>query len=243
MLNVKFSLVRAYIKRNRLCMVRSASVRGPFNIITELVNNVDTCRSLSFSLTPLPFLLPTPAPPPFSPPLHTPPPPLFSPPLPTPPPFPSPYPSSSSSLFSPSPYPSSLSFSLPVPFLPTLPLSLLFPSSLLSPSPYPSPLPLSLPPPLSPSPSPSSPSPYPTPPISPSLYSPFLPSLILSLPSPSFPLSPSLQLHSKSYASDSEEKYRRAVWRSNLKFIEDHDAKAEGFQVAMNKFGDLVRPV
>lgn len=46
------------------------------------------------------------------------------------------------------------------------------------------------------------------------------------------------KLYSKSYSAD-DEFYRRNVWWSNLKFVEEHDAETKGYQVAMNQFGDL----
>lgn len=50
--------------------------------------------------------------------------------------------------------------------------------------------------------------------------------------------------HSKIYKTVEEEALRFDTWKSNLKFIAEHNAKADqgvhSFWVAMNKFGDLV---
>jgi len=50
-----------------------------------------------------------------------------------------------------------------------------------------------------------------------------------------------VNLHGKKYASESEFNYRLGVYRNNLAFIESHNRGNHGFQVAMNKFGDLTR--
>jgi len=45
--------------------------------------------------------------------------------------------------------------------------------------------------------------------------------------------------HNKVYSNDLEHKYRLAVFRNNAEFVNNHDATARGFQVALNEFADL----
>ncbi len=48
--------------------------------------------------------------------------------------------------------------------------------------------------------------------------------------------------HGKSYGCQKEELERHALWLSNKKYIEQHNANAHifGFTLAMNHFGDMV---
>lgn len=48
--------------------------------------------------------------------------------------------------------------------------------------------------------------------------------------------------HSKSYQTSSEALERYIIWRSNVAYIENHNAFADvmGFSLAMNSFGDMV---
>jgi len=45
--------------------------------------------------------------------------------------------------------------------------------------------------------------------------------------------------HSKSYLTRGEQKHRLAAFSRNARFVEQHDAKARGFTVALNEFADL----
>jgi cathepsin L len=51
--------------------------------------------------------------------------------------------------------------------------------------------------------------------------------------------------HGKNYDGEEEEKLRFGIWKSNLKFVEQHNVEANQgkhtFWVAINKFADLVR--
>jgi|688.fasta_scaffold1375524_1 cathepsin L len=51
--------------------------------------------------------------------------------------------------------------------------------------------------------------------------------------------------HGKKYDGEVEEKLRFGIWKSNLKFVEQHNAEADQgkhtFWVAINKFADLVK--
>lgn len=49
--------------------------------------------------------------------------------------------------------------------------------------------------------------------------------------------------HGKEYSSEDEELERHAVWLSNMKYIQQHNANSDihGFTLAMNEFGDMVR--
>ena len=51
--------------------------------------------------------------------------------------------------------------------------------------------------------------------------------------------------HQKSYTSELEELERHAIWSSNKKYIEEHNARSDifGYTLAMNSLGDLVRSV
>ena len=48
--------------------------------------------------------------------------------------------------------------------------------------------------------------------------------------------------HDKSYEDEREELQRRAIWVSNMEYIERHNEHADkhGFTLRMNHFGDLV---
>ena len=48
--------------------------------------------------------------------------------------------------------------------------------------------------------------------------------------------------HDKSYEDEREELQRRAIWVSNMEYIEHHNEHADkhGFTLRMNHFGDLV---
>ena len=48
--------------------------------------------------------------------------------------------------------------------------------------------------------------------------------------------------HQKSYTSELEELERHAIWSSNKKYIEEHNARSDifGYTLAMNSLGDLV---
>ena len=50
-----------------------------------------------------------------------------------------------------------------------------------------------------------------------------------------------MQEHGKEYSTELEELDRHAIWQSNKKYIDEHNANAEsfGFTLAMNEFGDL----
>lgn len=49
--------------------------------------------------------------------------------------------------------------------------------------------------------------------------------------------------YNRQYRSSVEELYRRAVFESNMKFVEEHNQRSEeyGFVVGMNEFADMVR--
>ena len=51
--------------------------------------------------------------------------------------------------------------------------------------------------------------------------------------------------HGKKYDGEEEEKLRFGIWKSNLKFVTEHNAEADQgkhtFWVAINKFADLVK--
>ena len=49
--------------------------------------------------------------------------------------------------------------------------------------------------------------------------------------------------HNRSYQTSSEALERYIIWRSNVAYIENHNAFADmlGFTLAMNSFGDMVR--
>ena len=48
--------------------------------------------------------------------------------------------------------------------------------------------------------------------------------------------------HGRVYGSDAIEHRRHAIWESNMKFVNEHNARADeiGFTVEMNEFADLV---
>ena len=50
-----------------------------------------------------------------------------------------------------------------------------------------------------------------------------------------------MQEHGKQYSNELEELHRHAIWQSNKKFIDEHNANADkfGFTLAMNEFGDM----
>jgi len=47
--------------------------------------------------------------------------------------------------------------------------------------------------------------------------------------------------HGKSYATESEEAMRKAIWRDNLKKITEHNSQGHSYMLAMNHFGDLTQ--
>ena len=49
-------------------------------------------------------------------------------------------------------------------------------------------------------------------------------------------------VHGKSYESEHEELRKHVVWRSNQKYIEEHNKYEDtfGFTLEMNKYGDMV---
>ena len=48
--------------------------------------------------------------------------------------------------------------------------------------------------------------------------------------------------HGKVYESDEIEQRRYAIWESNMKYVNEHNARADesGFTVEINEFADLV---
>ncbi len=50
-------------------------------------------------------------------------------------------------------------------------------------------------------------------------------------------------VHSVSYESEHEELRKHVVWRSNQKYIEEHNKYQDvfGYSLEMNKYGDMVR--
>ncbi|KAL9976056.1 hypothetical protein ACROYT_G013291 [Oculina patagonica] len=46
-------------------------------------------------------------------------------------------------------------------------------------------------------------------------------------------------LHAKKYATDTEEAARYAIWRDNLRKIQQHNSEGHSYTLAMNQFGDL----
>ncbi|XP_020631216.1 cathepsin L1-like isoform X1 [Orbicella faveolata] len=47
--------------------------------------------------------------------------------------------------------------------------------------------------------------------------------------------------HGKSYLTKSEETMRKAIWRDNLKTINEHNSQGRSYRLAMNHFGDLTQ--
>lgn len=51
-------------------------------------------------------------------------------------------------------------------------------------------------------------------------------------------------VHKKSYSSEEDEWKRHTIWLANQEYINEHNAEQDvfGFTLAMNQFGDMVRP-